>query len=451
MPITTYSYTISVDFAGGFSADLLERKVNDAGLGQTLNELRRNGDDVDFTFADALSGGDKTTFDGGLTQAEEHPPLAGSILKDNEGPYVPIKEVVTAATDPGATDDIDAGCDVGTIWANTATNQTSVCTDSTAGAAVWDKSASYQLTSGKDAASGYAGLDGSSKLDGSQQTYGSATNTACEGDDARLSDARAPTSHASDHVTGGGDKIRDATAAQDGLMTAAFGTKVDGIEALADVTDATNVNAAGAVMHSDVSEAEGVLRKTGSETYEAIKSNLGATTDPGATDDSAAGYAVGSDWINVTLDKAFVCLDATASSAIWKDITAGAAGAPEIDAQESSAVDAPTETSATFVDLPGMSVTTSNTAAKQYAIAFNGTFEVSPSNKTITIRFVVDGVAQAGTERPFTVSAAGNSVNAGTVGITAALATGKIIKMQWKINSGTATGGIRCMTIYGVS
>jgi len=48
-------------------------------------------------------------------------------------------------------------------------------------------------------------------------------------DDSRLTDARTPTAHAASHVTGGGDKIRDATASQDGLATAAQITKLDGI------------------------------------------------------------------------------------------------------------------------------------------------------------------------------------------------------------------------------
>ncbi|HRJ10336.1 MAG TPA: hypothetical protein PLP58_17285 [Prosthecobacter sp.] len=73
---------------------------------------------------------------------------------------------------------------------------------------------------------------------------GTTAGTVCAGDDARLSDARAPTAHASSHVTGGADKIRDATASQDGIMTAAAMTKLDGIEAAADVTDAGNVGAA---------------------------------------------------------------------------------------------------------------------------------------------------------------------------------------------------------------
>ncbi len=56
--------------------------------------------------------------------------------------------------------------------------------------------------------------------------------------------------HAASH-TDGSDDIQDATAGQKGVMTAAAMTKLDGIEAAADVTDATNVNAAGATMNTD--------------------------------------------------------------------------------------------------------------------------------------------------------------------------------------------------------
>lgn len=83
--------------------------------------------------------------------------------------------------------------------------------------------------------------DGGTPGDGAFADFGSGSGDICEGNDARLSDARTPTAHASSHVTGGSDKIRDATASQDGLMTAAFATKLNGIEAGADVTDAGNV------------------------------------------------------------------------------------------------------------------------------------------------------------------------------------------------------------------
>jgi len=68
---------------------------------------------------------------------------------------------------------------------------------------------------------------------GDLATHEGLTTTAHGGivasDDSRLTDARTPTAHAASHVTGGGDKIRDATASQDGLATAAQITKLDGI------------------------------------------------------------------------------------------------------------------------------------------------------------------------------------------------------------------------------
>lgn len=69
---------------------------------------------------------------------------------------------------------------------------------------------------------------------------GTTSGTVAAGDDSRLSDARTPTAHASSH-TDGTDDIQNATASQKGLATAAQITKLDGIEANADVTDAANV------------------------------------------------------------------------------------------------------------------------------------------------------------------------------------------------------------------
>lgn len=88
------------------------------------------------------------------------------------------------------------------------------------------------------------GLGGAAVLN-----VGTTTGTVAAGDDSRMEDARTPTAHASTH-TNGTDDIQDATAAQKGLATAAQITKLDGIEASADVTDAANVAAAGALMTS---------------------------------------------------------------------------------------------------------------------------------------------------------------------------------------------------------
>jgi hypothetical protein len=121
--------------------------------------------------------------------------------------------------------------------------------------------------------------------------------------DSRLTDARTPTAHASSHVTAGSDKIRDASASQDGLMTTAYASKLDGIEAAADVTDAGNVGSSihGATakttpVDADTmplidSAASNVLKKvtwanikaTLQTAYDALYSKVGSVSSSGLT------------------------------------------------------------------------------------------------------------------------------------------------------------------------
>lgn len=70
---------------------------------------------------------------------------------------------------------------------------------------------------------------------------GTTAGTVAAGDDSRLTNARTPTAHAASH-TNGTDDIQNATAAQKGLMTAAYASKLDGIEAGAQVNVATNLS-----------------------------------------------------------------------------------------------------------------------------------------------------------------------------------------------------------------
>lgn len=49
-----------------------------------------------------------------------------------------------------------------------------------------------------------------------------------------------------------------------------------------------------------------------------LKHKLDATSAPTAGDDSADGYAVGSFWIDVSANQAYLCVDASASAAIWE-------------------------------------------------------------------------------------------------------------------------------------
>jgi hypothetical protein len=45
-----------------------------------------------------------------------------------------------------------------------------------------------------------------------------------------------------------------------------------------------------------------------------------AAADPTTTDDTNSGYFVGYGWINTTSDEAFICVDSTASAAVWESI-----------------------------------------------------------------------------------------------------------------------------------
>ncbi|GEM_PF-4578912 len=57
--------------------------------------------------------------------------------------------------------------------------------------------------------------------------------------------------------------------------------------------------------------------------YFLAQGNTVATSAPSATDDATAGYSVGSMWIDVTNDMAYICLDSTSTSAIWQPLGGG--------------------------------------------------------------------------------------------------------------------------------
>lgn len=47
------------------------------------------------------------------------------------------------------------------------------------------------------------------------------------------------------------------------------------------------------------------------------RSNLTATTDPAATNDATQDYAKGSRWVNTSSKREWVCVDPTATAAVW--------------------------------------------------------------------------------------------------------------------------------------
>lgn len=52
-----------------------------------------------------------------------------------------------------------------------------------------------------------------------------------------------------------------------------------------------------------------------------VRNNQSATTDPGSGDDSGDSYSAGSQWINTSNDRAYINVDNTLTTSIWKRIT----------------------------------------------------------------------------------------------------------------------------------
>lgn len=133
-----------------------------------------------------------------------------------------------------------------------------------------------------------------SSADHIQDGYGVVTSIGGVGADTELPtekatrdalNLKASTTHAANH-TNGTDDIQNATAAQKGLATAAQITKLDGIEALADVTDATNVAAAGAIMTTTIDAKGDILAGTGDNALARVA--IGANDTVLAADSVAA-------------------------------------------------------------------------------------------------------------------------------------------------------------------
>jgi hypothetical protein len=66
-----------------------------------------------------------------------------------------------------------------------------------------------------------------------------------------------------------------------------------------------------------------VYRRNAANSAWEIVENYGATTDPGAGDDSADGYIRGSVWINTSGNRVFFCSKRTAGSAEWQGGSGG--------------------------------------------------------------------------------------------------------------------------------
>ena len=87
------------------------------------------------------------------------------------------------------------------------------------------------------------------------------------------------------------------------------------------------------------------------------------TADPTATDDSAAGYYQGYIWLATTSGGAFICEDATATSAVWTQFDgAGTAGFSEVSKNSGAAVNVAQRTNLNFIEGTNVTITIADDA-----------------------------------------------------------------------------------------
>ena len=90
-------------------------------------------------------------------------------------------------------------------------------------------------------------------------------------------------------------------------------------------------------LEADVNAGDGFVEiKAGATTVR--KSNLAASAAPAVTDDSNAGYSVGSIWIDTTGDKVYGCVDASVGAAVWKDLSASLPAATQAEMEAGSSL-----------------------------------------------------------------------------------------------------------------
>lgn len=132
--------------------------------------------------------------------------------------------------------------------------------------------------------------------------------------------AAATASALATHIGAGGAAHAAATPSVAGFMSAADKTAHDAV-----VADAVRDGDFAGTFAAD-------LARTGAGAYAGIRSNLGATVAPTATDDSSGGYAVGSRWVNTSAmpRRTWLCVDATVGAAVWLELGAGGEGGTTI-------------------------------------------------------------------------------------------------------------------------
>ena len=225
------------------------------------------------------------------------------------------KNNLAATTDPGVGDDSADGYAVGSEWINVTLDRAFKCLDATDGAAVWKRTDNETVTV---LLNNFAATTNPAATDDASEGYAVGSQWVNVTLDRSYRCVDATTDAAVWKRTDNDGVLNNFAATTDP------GTGDDSGDGYAVGSQWVNVSADRAWICTDATTTAAVWERTDYEPV--ILNNYTATTDPAAGDDGADGYSVGSEWINVTLDKSWKCVDATNGAAVWSQTNAAASG-----------------------------------------------------------------------------------------------------------------------------
>ena len=238
-----------------------------------------------------------------------------------------LKMNLSATSAPTVNDDTTSNYSIGSMWINTTSEISYICTDPTTSSAQWSIINQVgEINTASNIGTGGIGLfKQKSGFDLEFKNF----NNLSSGAGLNLVDN---TTDNQIDIQLDQSEISHTNLSNIGSNThAQIDTHIDdsSLHFTEASIDHTNISSIGTYSHSQIdthidssSNPHSVTKaQIGLSNIENIKNNLSAIIAPTTDDDLSAGYVVGSQWINISTDKAYICLDSTNSASIWKEST----------------------------------------------------------------------------------------------------------------------------------
>ena len=245
-----------------------------------------------------------------------------------------------------------------------------------------------------------------------QHPYGTAATTICQGNDARLSDSRTPTAHASSHASGGSDVVTAAKVYETGGPTTLT---------LGAIADGNALKRSGSTI---------IGYSTGTGTDELVKNSGTDTTSSYLTSKLVAGNGIALSTLNPAGNEQRqidVALTSSTASATGSTTTTSSS-----DAQMNSMTLTPG--AGTYLAMFSTSVAHSNAAGETYVSLYANSAQVAASERRLTLADLkqIGQIVPLATQAVITVAAA------------------QVIEVKWRTSTSTATAYQRTLTLVKI-